>query len=108
MRAGEPNCARHQWLPCVPCPLRAMAGAAARATVLSRRPGAPGSPPCVLLPRRQSLSALKEGIAKLPIPCATDSCGEGQRSTVGSAYGSADPTVDLWPSPQLSVAHGMG
>ena len=21
MRAGEPNCARHQWLPCVPCPL---------------------------------------------------------------------------------------
>jgi hypothetical protein len=51
-----------------PARCRAMAGAAARATVLSRRPGAPGSPPCVLLPRRQSPSALKEGIAKLPIP----------------------------------------
>ena len=48
-----------------PARCRAMAGAAARATVLSRRSGAPGSP---LLPRRQSPSALKEGIAKLPIP----------------------------------------
>src|SRR5689334_3489464 len=55
-----------------PARRRAKALAAAPATEESQglNPGAPGPPPCVLLPRRQSRSAVKGRTTKLPTPPA--------------------------------------